>query len=76
MKKPVRLRERYLEPTRQALQRRLPLSLLPLQDRTRRKRNPRAWCPLDNRRRPSMGAAADGGGTSSTGANSTISATR
>jgi len=76
MKKPVRLRECYPEPTRQAPQRRPPLSLLPRQDGTRRERNPRAWRPLDNRRRPSMGAAADGGGTSSTAANSTTSAPR
>jgi len=74
MKKPVILRECYPEPTRQAPQRRPPLSLPPRQDGTRREHNPQAWRPLDNRRRPSMGAAADGGGTSSTVANSTTSA--
>ncbi len=35
-----------------------------------------AWRPLDSRRRPSMGAAADGRGMSSTAANSTTSAPR
>ena len=76
MKKPVRLRERYPEPSRRAPQRRPPLSLPPRQDGTRRERNPRAWRPLDNRRQPSMGAAANGGGTSSTAANRTTSAPR
>ena len=57
-------------------QRRPPLSLPPRQDGTRRERNPQAWRPLDNRRRPSMGAAADGGGTSSTAANRTTTAPR
>ena len=73
---PVRLRERNLEPTRQAPHRGPQLSLPCWQTGTRRGCNPWAWQLLDNRRQLSIGAAANGGGTSSFAAKGTTSAPR
>jgi hypothetical protein len=74
--KPVRIRDHYLEPSRQALQKGPSLSLPKKLGRTRRECNPGAWPLVGKSRRPSAVASDSRGRSSTTEAKLTISSSR